>query len=317
MKRLILISIIILMYGRVYGQASQRPVIVSLRVDKELKVDGWLDEVEWSRADSITSLIMVEPIENGFPTFPTLVKILLTSKNIYLGFTCFDDKPDEIVAFSKARDSDLDDEDYIKVIFDTYRDGRNGYIFAINPFGARYDALVSFNGESENANWDGAWEAETKVNGDFWSAEIRIPISTLTYNKSLDSWGFNVERRIQRFLEVNRWAGASMDYTIGQTRHAGIISEIPDFNQGIGLTPRLSMLAKATGEAMEQTAYEWKPSLDLTQRITTDITAQLTVNTDLRKPRLIPGKPTLQGSRCSILKSGSSSLKELIFMISD
>ena len=67
---------------------------------------------------------------------------------------------------------------------------------------------------------------------DFWSAEIRIPVSTLTYNKSLDSWGFNVERRIQRFLEVNRWSGISMDYTIGQTRHAGLITDLPGFNSG-------------------------------------------------------------------------------------
>ena len=32
--------------------------------------------------------------------------------------------------------------------------------------------------------------------------------------------------------------------------------------------------------AENQATYEWKPSLDVTQRITTDITAQLTVNTD-------------------------------------
>ncbi|MDX2430467.1 MAG: DUF5916 domain-containing protein, partial [Bacteroides sp.] len=262
------------------GQDTQKPVVSCVMADEALKVDGWIDEDVWLKADSITSLTMVEPVEGGSPTFSTLVKVLVTPKNIYLGFICYDDLPDKVVAFSKARDSDLDDEDYLKVIFDTYQNGRNGYIFAINPFAARYDALVSYNGESENSNWDGAWEAETRVNENSWSAEIRIPISTLTYNKSLDSWGFNVERRIQRLLEVNRWSGASLDYAIGQTRHAGLLSELPQFNRGIGLTPRVSMLGKATKDAENPTAYEWKPSLDITQRITTDITAQLTVNTD-------------------------------------
>ncbi len=272
--------IIVLLGFHAIGQETDRPTIACITARQPVRVDGWLNEVEWSRADSITSLYMIEPVVNGTPSFRTIVKILVTPKDIYLGIKCFDDQPEGIVAFSKVRDSELENEDYIKVILDTYRDGRNGYIFAINPFAARYDALVSFNGESENPNWDGAWDAQTQINGDFWSAEIRIPVSTLTYNRSLDSWGFNIERRVQRFLEVNRWSGISMDYKIGQTRHAGLITELPDFNPGIGLTPRLSVIAKATQDAKNKATHEWKPSLDVIQRITTDITAQLTVNTD-------------------------------------
>jgi hypothetical protein len=280
MNRCFLICAISFFYINVLGQGADKPLIRSTVTDHVLKLDGWLDEADWARADSITALYMVEPVVNGTPSFQTIVKILLTPKNIYLGIICMDDQPEEIVAFSKARDSELEDEDYLKVILDTYRDGRSGYIFAINPFAARYDALVSNNGESENPNWDGAWEARTRIGDDFWSAEIRIPVSTLTYNKSLDSWGFNVERRIQRFLEVNRWSGISMDYSIGQTLHAGLITDLPGFNSGIGLTPRASLVSKITQDGENKAVYDWKPSLDLTQRITTDITAQLTVNTD-------------------------------------
>ena len=280
MKKILASLSIVLLCFLAMGQEAERLSIASTLANEDIKVDGRLNEAEWSRADSITSLTMVEPIQNGTPTFPTVVKILFTPKNIYLGIQCFDDQPDEIVAFSKARDSELENEDYIKVILDTYRNGRNGYIFAINPFAARYDALVSFNGEFENKNWDGAWDAQTQINGNSWSAEIRIPVSTLTYNKSLDSWGFNIERRIQRLLEVNRWSGTSMDYTIGQTRHAGLMTELPQFNPGIGLTPRVSIVGDATQDGEEPVTYEWKPSLDITQKITTDITAQLTVNTD-------------------------------------
>jgi hypothetical protein len=280
MKKLLPLIIWAFLCSPLPGQDTEKPFITGISIDQAIEVDGWLNEKEWTLADSITNLSMVEPEENGTPSFPTVVKLLFTDKNIYLGIKCFDNQPDEIVAFSKARDSELEDEDYIKVILDTYRNGRNGYIFAINPFAARYDALVSYNGESENSNWDGAWDAQTQVNSTGWSAEVRIPISTLTFNRSLDSWGFNIERRIQRKLEVNRWSGISRDYTIGQTRHAGLITDLPDFNLGIGLTPRISMTGKATQDAENPTVYSWKPSLDITQRITTDISAQLTVNTD-------------------------------------
>jgi hypothetical protein len=280
MKNILPIISLMLFSMTARPQEVSRPSIAGVTASGPIHVDGRLDEGAWSEADSIGSLFMIEPVVNGKPTFPTVVKILLTAKNIYLGIRCYDDDPEKIVAFSKARDSELEDEDYLKIILDTYRDGRNGYIFAINPFAARYDALVSRNGESENPNWDGAWDARTQVNSNHWSAEIRIPISTLTYNKKLDSWGLNIERRIQRFLEVNRWSGISMDYTIGQTRHAGLLSDLPGFNPGIGLTPRVSMVGKATQEATDEATYDFKPSLDITQRITTDITAQLTVNTD-------------------------------------
>ncbi len=239
-----------------------------------------MSEPEWSLADSITHLGMVEPVEHGEPSFPTTVKLLVTPKNIFLGITCYDEDPGKIVAFSKARDSKLEEEDYIKVILDTYNDGRGGYIFAINPFASRYDALVSRNGESENPNWDGAWDAQTRITDQCWCAEVRIPISTLTYNRKVDSWGLNVERRVQRLLEVNRWSGISMDYTVGQTLHAGTMTELPRFNPGIGLTPRASMVAKVTQEGTADPDMDWNPSLDITQRITSDINVQLTVNTD-------------------------------------
>jgi len=278
----LLISFIFLLFFSLssYGQDEGRPQITCIPAQDPLRLDGWLNEADWERADSIIIAAMVEPEENGQSTYPTVVKILVDQKNIYIGLVCFDEQPDEIVAFSKARDAELENEDNIKLILDTYRDGRNGYIFSINPFGARYDALVSFNGEFENPNWDGAWDAKTQINESYWSAEIRIPVSTLTFRRGLDSWGFNIERRIQRYLEVNRWTAISRDYTLGQTIHSGLLNELPEFNLGIGLTPTVSGLVKATHERDGETTYDWKPSLDVTQRISSDITAQLTVNTD-------------------------------------
>lgn len=279
--RAIYIGLTCLLTGSVIlGQEHNRPSIAAFPATGHIRVDGSMDETDWSRADSITALGMVEPEEKAEPSFPTHIRVLITAKDIYLGITCFDPEPDDIVAFSKARDSELEDEDYIKVVLDTYQDGRNGYIFAVNPFGARYDALVSNNGESENPNWDGAWEAATRIGEDRWSAEIRIPVSTLTYNRSLDAWGFNVERRIQRLLEVDRWSGVSMDYTIGRTRHAGQLNGLEGFHPGIGLIPAVSLVGKRTREGTGVPESGLKPSLDITQRVTTDITAQLTVNTD-------------------------------------
>ncbi|TSA38153.1 MAG: hypothetical protein D4R64_03770 [Porphyromonadaceae bacterium] len=257
-----------------------RPEIQCGIVKSPMHLDGILDETEWKNCDSLAVFRMVIPRVNENPSFETTIKIICDSKNIYLGFTCYDSSPDLITAFSKARDASLLNEDYIKFVFDTYQDGRNAYIFAVNPYGARYDALISNRGASEDSNWDGIWEAKTRVGENGWTAEIRIPVNTMTFRKGLDSWGFNAERRIQRFMEVDRWTAISQDYKLTQTLHSGQISHLPVFNLGIGLIAKASTIGDFNRSITSPSKFKWDGSLDLTQRIVPGISAQLTVNTD-------------------------------------
>ena len=94
-----------------------------------------------------------------------------------------------IVSFARNRDATLDSEDHIKIVIDTYRDGRSGYVFAVNANGARYDALASGKGDSENANWDAIWDAATNRTENGWTTEIRIPIKSLLFRPGLTEWG--------------------------------------------------------------------------------------------------------------------------------
>ncbi|MCK5821580.1 MAG: carbohydrate binding family 9 domain-containing protein [Bacteroidales bacterium] len=256
------------------------PEVAAAQISQGFKLDGFLDEPTWQKANVISNFRMVEPYDNSDPSFRTEVRILVDSKNLYLGVKCFDPDLDKMVVFSKARDSDLDDEDYIKFVFDTYGDGRSAYIFAINAFASRYDALASNRGESEDRSWDAVWEAKTQILPDGWTAEIRIPVNSLTFRKGLNTWGFNVERRIQRLLEVNRWTAISRDYQLAQTIHAGHLNSLPDFNLGIGLVAKASTMLDWKQSVGVDGKLKWDNSLDLTQRITPDITAQLTINTD-------------------------------------
>ena len=245
-----------------------------------LVLDGIVNDSCWQNIDSISNLTMVEPNEGGVPTFSTVVKILTNKKEIILGIICYDNRPDKITAFSKARDSRLRGEDYIKFVFDTYLDGRTGYIFAINPNGARYDALSTRHGESEDENWDAIWQAKTHIGKNYWSAEVKIPIKNLTFNKKLKAWGFNIERRIQRLMETDRWTGAKRDYNVAQISVAGLMTDLPDFSLGWGLQIKPATILDISRKAGEKTVFDWRNSLDVTQRITPEITSQLTLYTD-------------------------------------
>jgi hypothetical protein len=179
------------------------------------------------------------------------------------------------------RDAPLTQEDHVRIVIDSFLDGRSGYVFAVNPSGARYDALINPGDATENADWDGIWEAATKRMPTGWVAEIRIPTQTLAFRPGLHEWHFNAQRRIQRLLETDRWAFPARQYLVTQTSRAGLLAGLPPFTQGLGLSIRPAITSgggiPAPSARVEGDA---QPSLDVTQRVGTNVLASLTVNTD-------------------------------------
>jgi hypothetical protein len=261
---------------------AQQVAAPTLRAGRAVGIllDGRLDEPAWREADSLAPLRQVVPVAGVIPTGATVVRVLASSSEIVIGVMAYDPAPERIVSFSKAVDSELDDEDHIRLVLDTFRDGRTGYIFAVNPSGARFDGLVSNRGESTNSAWDGLWEARTERRPDGWSVEIWIPLKSLIYASGLTTWGFNIERRIQRLQETNRWAGPTPDIELGQTSRAGELTDLPVFSLGIGVAIRPSVTVGGENTATTDVEGTFHPSLDLTQRIAGGTLASLTINTD-------------------------------------
>ena len=256
----------------------------SLRVaalNGSIRIDGVLDEGEWSSADAADAFRQTDPVEGAPPSGRTLVRVLAGPKALVIGIVCDDPDPSGIVSFSVRRDAALTSEDHLRIVLGPFLDGRSGYVFAVNPSGARYDGLINPGGESENADWDGIWEAATKRTEHGWTAEIWIPVQTLSFNPSLREWHFNVQRRIQRRLETARWAFPARQYQVTQTSRAGLITGLPEFSLGRGLTIRPAI---TTGGGVPAPAAdvdgEFQPSLDLTKRLGANVLASVTVNTD-------------------------------------
>lgn len=251
------------------------------RITTSLRLDGVLHEPDWSRAETVSHLTMVEPREGDVPTETTRFAVLADAHNLIIGVLCEDSNPSGIVSYTKTRDASLDREDYIRIVLDTFRDGRTGYLFSINPHGARYDALVPKPGEPENSNWDAVWDARTSRDHRGWSAEIRIPIRSINYGKGNPVWGFNIERRVERLQEVSRWSAAGRDFALSQTARAGLLTDLPDFDLGWGTSIRPSITSGVGYRALDASSeLDADPSLDVTQLIGPNLLGSLTVNTD-------------------------------------
>ena len=81
----------------------------------------------------------------------TEVRLLYDDQAVYVGIMCFDSDPSQIVTTDARRDSSLGDSDSVQIIFDTYHDRQNGFIFGTNPAGMEYDAQVRSEGETQSS----------------------------------------------------------------------------------------------------------------------------------------------------------------------
>lgn len=247
----------------------------------DLRIDGLLDEVEWQAADAIESFRQTEPDESEAATVRTVVRVLASTRGVALAIVCEDPDPNGIVSFSVRRDAPLESEDHVRVVLGPFMDGRSGYVFAVNPSGARYDGLIEPGGENDNPDWDGIWEAAARRSSAGWQVEMFIPVQTLSFAPELRQWHFNVQRRLQRGLETSRWASAARQYQITQTSRAGVLTGLPAFDLGLGLSVRPAITSGGGVSAPDAgVTGEFHPSVDVSKRLGANLLASLTVNTD-------------------------------------
>jgi hypothetical protein len=224
---LFIISLIICFFFPLAGKAqhSSPDTIVSTYTEQDIKLDGILNEPIWDSARHISNFTQRELYVNQPATERTEVAIVHTKQAIYIAAWCYDREPDKIIAKELKRDFNHSREDNFEVIIDSYLDRRNGFLFIINPNGARKDAQVLDNGESFNANWNGVWNVKTSITEEGWFAEIKIPFSTLKFRSGLDKqvWGINFERNIRRKREQVMWQGWSRDSELEFVNRAGTL----------------------------------------------------------------------------------------------
>jgi hypothetical protein len=264
-----------------FAQDAPVPSVRAGTLPPGLVVDGALNEAAWDAAPTVDAFTQIDPIDGAPPTARTSVRVLAGPKAIAIGIVCEDPDRDGIVSFSVRRDAALNNEDHIRIVLGPFLDGRSGYVFAVNPSGARYDGLIAPGGESDNPDWDGIWDAATRRSHSGWTAEIVIPAHTLSFNADLREWHFNVQRRIQRRLEIDRWAFPARQYQITQTSRAGLLTDLPAFDLGVGLTIRPAVTGGGgVPSPSADLDGEFQPSLDVMQRLGSNFLASLTFNTD-------------------------------------
>jgi Domain of unknown function (DUF5916)/Carbohydrate family 9 binding domain-like len=197
-----------------------RLIASATRITEAPTIDGVLDEGMWQGVSPLTGFVQAEPFEGMPGSESTEVRLLYDNEAIYVGVICHDRDPSLIVTTDTRRDAGLEDMDSFQMIFDTFHDRQNGFVFGTNVAGVQYDAQVRDQGDQES-NWDGSWEVRTSQSPTGWVAEFRIPLRTLRYGPAPQTWGVNFHRNIQRTRERTYWSPLERVYDLGRLTSAG------------------------------------------------------------------------------------------------
>lgn len=282
-----LFTISILIFSFNYGQKQDsKPAIWTKQIERgKIKLDGFLDEIEWKMVDPATDFVQRDPYEGDPSTEKSEVFIIFDEDNLYIGAMLYDRNPDGIMAYQKRRDQSLRTDDRFMWILDTFLDGRTGYFFEVNPAGLMGDGLI-IGGESywgTNKDWNGIWDARVVITPYGWSVEVVIPFRTLNFDPELDTWGINFQRTIRRINEDSKWTGHERNKKLTSPIHAGYLKGIKNIKQGRGveLKPYISLNSRqfnSTEKLNYQTSNDF--GFDITMNLTSGLKGSLTYNTD-------------------------------------
>jgi hypothetical protein len=142
--------------------AAPPPYVRALRIEQAPRIDGVLDDVCWREAQPLTEFTQVLPVEGSPPSEQTEVRFAYTRDVLFIAIRCFDRQPQKILVKTMQRDNPFDSDDYLKIAFDTFGKGRDGYTFMINPAGARTDGIFG-RFSDEDRNFDAIWTARARV----------------------------------------------------------------------------------------------------------------------------------------------------------
>ena len=132
----------------------------------DIKIDGVLDDADWSSAREWTKYYESMPFSLAEPKHFQKVLVQQDEKGMYFGF--INEQPRESIRANKhERDDEMANADKAGLAIDFDGDGLTAYGFTVSAGGSISDGIYRNENEA-NYDWDADWDSATHVEGDAW-----------------------------------------------------------------------------------------------------------------------------------------------------
>ena len=276
------------------GKDSPDPLKVT-KISGGITFDGVPDEASWQAVEAVP-LVMFMPEPGKTPTELSIIRMAYDDEYFYVsGILNYQDM-NYLRAIGKQRDYTKLSTDWMGLTLDTFNDRENAVQFSTNPNGLRRDATIQNDCLVEdidrNHSWNTFWDVKTRMAEQGWSAEFRIPFSSLRFQSSEGKtlMGIILLRWIAAKTELATFPAVSPEYLTAYYKPS--LSRVIEFE---GLKPRKPVyiapfIIGGVGQVNKlneaETEYEMNstPKLDaggdIKYSITNNLTLDLTINTD-------------------------------------
>ncbi|MEM6337762.1 MAG: DUF5916 domain-containing protein, partial [Bacteroidota bacterium] len=286
--------ILLLVGTTAHAQAPPQPFeIEAVFASEPPRIDGRLDDDIWRRIEPVTAFTQVWPQDGQPATEDSEARIAYDADYLYFAFRFYDDNAGLIRAKNLERGGRNDRDDHAYIGLDTYRDGRNAYLFEMNALGTQDDATVTDESITiDSFSWDAIFESETVIDDDGWTLEVAIPFRQLRFPEGEElEFGLMLSRMINRKNERVLWPAIGMEYggsfsALAAVSAYGVLKGIRNVRRGrnIELKPYVITGAQASRPDLQTPEltndFQQDVGFDLKYGITSNLTLDFSVNTD-------------------------------------
>ncbi|MFS4467596.1 DUF5916 domain-containing protein [Maribacter sp. 2210JD10-5] len=206
MARAFCVFVCCLIVSNIFSQKETKSFNVKY-ISEIIVPDGYLNEAIWKIAESADDFWEYFPLDSIQARKQSHIKMLYDDKNLYIGIKAYSSGKNYATQ-SLKRDFRGSGSDSFSLVFDTFNDGTNAFLFGINPYGVRREALIANGGTTRqdfNLSWDVKWRGDAKIQDDYFTAEMIIPLTSLKFEQGSTKWRFNSYRIETQSNERSTW----------------------------------------------------------------------------------------------------------------
>ncbi len=298
--------------GPAYDGRARRLDVHPPRIDTTVTIDGRLNEAVWGRAAVLTGFSEYRPADSRPAADSTQVLVWYAPDAIYFGVRAFEAHGAVVRATLADRDN-IDRDDRIHILLDTFHDHRRALLFAVNPLGVQQDGVLSDGvdaGAAGGPSAGGRFDATIDLNPDFvfqsrgrvtpwgFEVELRIPFKSLRYQSAdPQDWGLQVERITQHNGYEDTWTPAvraSASFLI----QSGALVGLSDLHRGLVMEATPEFTTRVEGRPQpggEPYLYTGAPELGVNLRwgLTQNLNLSGTANPDFSQVEADIGQVTV------------------------
>ena len=257
------------------------------RVSAPVTVDGDLGDPAWKDALVVETFYDTTFGDNRKPSVRTVARLMYDDRHLYVSVECDDPDPGKIRAPYVDRDNVFGDQDNFSVFIDPHNDRRTAQEFRVNPRGIQGDAIYYDANGNEDFAPDFYYAAAARITDRGWTAEIRIPFSSLRYPKTdPQTWGLLLSRNYPRDYRRILYSSPLPRNSNCLLCHSGALSGLAGLpsSQHLVVAPYASGQrideALTPGASLEKGSLDGEAGLDVKWAPGTATALDVTVNPD-------------------------------------